>query len=47
LVDLQMTGSTPASLPDDERAAIEARAYPLMDDEYQMRVRTALYWLRF
>jgi SAM-dependent methyltransferase len=47
LVDLQMTGSTPASLPDDERAAIEARAYPLMDDEYEMRVRTELYWLRF
>ena len=47
LADLQLTGSTPASIPDDERAAIAERAYPLMDDWYEMRVVTELYWLRF
>ena len=47
LVDLHLTASTPASIPDDERAAIAARAYPLMDDEYDMRVVTELYWKRF
>ena len=44
LVDLQMTGSTPASISDDERRAIAERAYPLMDDHYEMRVITKLYW---
>jgi SAM-dependent methyltransferase len=47
LVDLHLTASTPASISDDERAAIATRAYPLMDDAYDMRVRTELYWLRF
>jgi SAM-dependent methyltransferase len=47
LADLQLTGSTPASIPDSERAAIAERAYPLMDDEYDLRVMTQLYWLRF
>jgi len=47
LVDLQLTGSTPASIPDDERAAIAERAYPLVDDNYEMRVVTELYWSRF
>jgi SAM-dependent methyltransferase len=47
LVDLHLTASTPASIPDDERAAIAERAYLLVDDEYEMRVRTELYWLRF
>lgn len=47
LVDLHLTASTPASIPDDERVAIAARAYPLVDDEYEMRVVTELYWLRF
>ena len=44
LVDLHLTGSTPASIPDDERAALAARAYPLMDDVYELRVVTNLYW---
>ena len=44
LVDLHLTASTPASIPDDEREAIAQRAYPLMDDRYDLRVVTALYW---
>ena len=47
LVDLHMTGSTLAAIADDERTAIAERAYPLMDDEYDMRVVTELYWKRF
>jgi SAM-dependent methyltransferase len=47
LVDLQLTGSTPASIPDEERAAIAERAYALMEDAYEMRVVTELYWVRF
>ena len=44
LVDLHLTASTPASIPDEERAALAARAYPLMDDVYDLRVVTDLYW---
>jgi SAM-dependent methyltransferase len=44
LADLQLTGSTPASIPDEERRAIAARAYPLMDDWYDLRVVTQLFW---
>jgi SAM-dependent methyltransferase len=44
LVDLHLTASTPASIADDERDAIAARAYPLMDDGYDLRVVTYLYW---
>jgi SAM-dependent methyltransferase len=47
LVDLHLTGSTPASIPDEERDAIARRAYPLMDAWYDMRVLTHLYWRRF
>jgi SAM-dependent methyltransferase len=47
LVDLHMTGSTPASIPDEERRTIAERAYSLMDEEYDMRVVTEVYWLRF
>ena len=47
LVDLHLTASTPASITDRERDEIAARAYPLVDDDYDMRVRTELYWLRF
>ena len=47
LVDLHLTGSTLASIPGDERDAIAARAYPVMDDEYELRVVTHLYWKRF
>jgi SAM-dependent methyltransferase len=47
LVDLHLTGSTPASIPHAERAAIAARAYPLMDDWYELRVVTQVYWSRF
>ena len=47
LVDLHLTASTPASIPDGERAAIAERAYPLMEDEYELRVVTELYWKRF
>ena len=44
LVDLQLTSSTPASIADDERDGIAQRAYPLMDDAYDLRVVTDLYW---
>jgi SAM-dependent methyltransferase len=47
LVDLHLTASTPAAIPDDEREAVARRAYPLMDDEYDLRVVTDLYWKRF
>jgi SAM-dependent methyltransferase len=47
LVDLHLTGSTPASISDAERVEIAERAYPLMDDEYDLRVVTELYWNRF
>jgi SAM-dependent methyltransferase len=47
LVDLHLTASTPASIDDEERAAIAARAYPLMDELYELRVVTYLYWRRF
>jgi SAM-dependent methyltransferase len=47
LVDLHMTGSTLATIPDGERAEIAARAYPLMDETYEMRVVTTLLWRRF
>jgi SAM-dependent methyltransferase len=46
LVDLHLTASTPASIPDHERVTIAARAYPMMDDEYELRVVTSLYWKR-
>jgi SAM-dependent methyltransferase len=46
LVDLHLTASTPASIPDDERRAIADRAYPLMEDAYDLRVVTHLYWKR-
>jgi SAM-dependent methyltransferase len=44
LVDLHLTGSTPASIPAEEREAIASRAYPLMADAYDLRVVTAVYW---
>jgi SAM-dependent methyltransferase len=47
LVDLHLTASTPASIPDAEREAIAERAYPSMDDAYDLRVVTYLYWKRF
>lgn len=47
LVDLHLTGSTVASIADDERNAIAQRAYPLMEAEYELRVVTDLYWKRF
>lgn len=47
LVDLHLTGSTPASIPAKEREAIASRAYPLMDEVYELRVVTDLYWKRF
>ncbi len=47
LVDLHLTASTPASISDGDRDAIAQRAYPLMDDAYDMRVVTELYWKRF
>lgn len=44
LVDLWLTGSTPASIPDDERSAIAARAYPRMEGEHEVEVTTSVYW---
>jgi SAM-dependent methyltransferase len=46
LVDLHLTGSTPASISDEERAAIAERAYPLMDEWYDLRVVTQVFWRR-
>jgi SAM-dependent methyltransferase len=46
LADLHLTASTPASIPDEERVAIAERAYPLMEDAYDLRVVTQLYWKR-
>jgi SAM-dependent methyltransferase len=47
LVDLHLTASTPASIDDDERAAIASRSYPLMAAEYDLRVAVKLYWRMF
>ena len=47
LVDLHLTASTPASIGGEERAAIAARVYPLMEPAYDLRVVTTLYWRRF
>jgi SAM-dependent methyltransferase len=44
LVDLQLTASTPASIDDDERREIAERAYRLVEPEYDLSVRTELYW---
>jgi hypothetical protein len=46
LVDLHLTASTPASIPEDERAEIAERAYPLMEATYELRVVTNVYWKR-
>ena len=46
LVDLHLTGSTPASISDEERAAVAERAYPLMDEWYDLRVATQVFWRR-
>jgi SAM-dependent methyltransferase len=46
LVDLHLTASTPASIPDDERSAIAKRAYPLMETAYDLRVITNVHWKR-
>lgn len=44
LVDLHLTASTPSSIPDGERAAIAERAYPLMEEVYDLRVVTNVHW---
>lgn len=44
LVDLHLTGSTPASIPAAERQEIAGRAYPLMAEAYDLRVVTSVYW---
>ena len=44
--DLWLTGSTPASIDDDERRAIAERAYAVMDDEYVLAIPTQVYWMR-
>lgn len=44
LVDLWLTGSTPASIADEERAAIAARAYPHLDGVHEIEVTTDVYW---
>jgi hypothetical protein len=46
LVDLMLTASTPASIDDDERREVAARAYPLVAPENDLSVRTELYWTR-
>lgn len=46
VVDLWLTGSTPASLDDAERAAIAARAYPQLHGEHDLRIVTDIYWKR-
>ena len=44
LVDLHLTASTPASIPNEERAAIAERAYPMMEATYDLRVVTNVHW---
>jgi SAM-dependent methyltransferase len=46
LVDLQLTASTPASIGDGERREVAERAYPLVEPEYELSVRTELDWTR-
>jgi SAM-dependent methyltransferase len=46
LVDLWLTGSTPASIAEAERASIAERAYPLLAGEHELRVTTEAYWTR-
>jgi SAM-dependent methyltransferase len=45
LVDLWLTGSTPASIPKDERDAIAARAYPAFEGMHEIELTTDVYWL--
>jgi SAM-dependent methyltransferase len=45
LVDLWLTGSTPASIPKDEREAIAARAYPAFEGMHEIELTTDVYWL--
>ncbi|HVW89257.1 MAG TPA: hypothetical protein VHC01_07295 [Gaiellaceae bacterium] len=42
--DEAMRARFDGEIPDDEREAIACRAYPLMDDVYELRVVTYLYW---
>ena len=44
LVDLWLTGSTPASIPEDERRAIAARAYPALEGSHELELTTEVYW---
>ena len=45
LVDLWLTGSTPASIGAAEREAIAARAYPSFEGEHELEVTTGVYWV--
>ena len=44
LVDLWLTGSTPASIADEERRAIAERAYPELAGMHEVEVTTDVYW---
>ena len=44
LVDLWLTGSTPASIPEEERRAIAARAYPALEGSHELELTTDVYW---
>lgn len=44
LVDLWLTGSTPASIPAEEREAVAARAYAALDGMHEVEVTTDVYW---
>jgi hypothetical protein len=46
VVDLHLTASTPASIPDRERVAVAQHAYPQMAERYELRVVTNLSWKR-
>jgi SAM-dependent methyltransferase len=44
--DLLVTGSTPASLPDDERAELRRALGVHLGGEHRLVIETSLYWVR-
>jgi SAM-dependent methyltransferase len=44
--DLCLTGSTPASLPDDERAELHAKLAEHLAGEHRLSIPSDIYWVR-
>lgn len=44
--DLCLTGSTPATLPDDERAELRAALAEQLAGEHVLSIETGIYWVR-